>query len=201
MEDAPSNISWGRQLPNAVTEPDDLGQHLVVEDKVVGVLLERQALQDLPGECPVPGVVFRQLLTSNRFSNRVRNRLRGIYKAACHPPGRRFPESAMQGPYRTLHKRSLLKSLESTLACIDNRVNHDNDVRTEIQGRPVTALLVPAVPKFFLWMMVLIPMRRAISAVRSWLASSTTSITSSTISRGSRYRSSRAYPRCCRRAQ
>jgi len=29
-------------------------------------------------------------------------------------------------------------------------VNHDNDVRAQIQGRPVTALLVPAVPQVFL---------------------------------------------------
>ena len=29
-------------------------------------------------------------------------------------------------------------------------MDHDNDVRPEIQGRPVTALLVPAVPQVFL---------------------------------------------------
>jgi len=63
------------ELANAITEPDDLGQHLVVEDKVVGVLLERQAFQNIPGKGPVPGVVFRQLVTQQQVSNRVRNRL------------------------------------------------------------------------------------------------------------------------------
>jgi len=111
------------------------------------------------------------------------------------PAERRSQESAMQGPCRTLHMRSL-PHCGISLVCTDSRMDHDNE-SSQVPGRPVTALLVPAISQFFSWTMVLIPMRRAISTCV--VADVVDENHSSTISNGSRYRSSRAYSPRCRR--
>jgi hypothetical protein len=48
-------------LADPEREVHRLRQHLVVEHEIVGVLAERKRFQDLPGECPIAGVVIRKL--------------------------------------------------------------------------------------------------------------------------------------------
>ena len=48
-------------LGDRVPAPEDLREHLVVEDEVVGVLAQRQRLEQLPRERAVAGVILRQL--------------------------------------------------------------------------------------------------------------------------------------------
>ena len=49
-------------FPDVEIGVDDLRQHLVVEDEVVGVAHKCDFLQHLAGESAVAGVVFRQFL-------------------------------------------------------------------------------------------------------------------------------------------
>src|SRR5947207_4132832 len=47
-----------RQFPDVEPEPDRLRQHLVVEDEIVAVLLQRQRLEQPPREGAIAGVVL-----------------------------------------------------------------------------------------------------------------------------------------------
>jgi len=50
------------QFPDVVAEPGDLGEHLVVEDEVVGVLFLGEIFQYFAGKGPVAGLVLREFL-------------------------------------------------------------------------------------------------------------------------------------------
>ncbi len=76
MDEASSKYFVGTaHLTDTVPKPDDLGQHLVVKEKVVRILLQGQALQYLPGKGPVARVVFRELVAEQQILNKVRKRL------------------------------------------------------------------------------------------------------------------------------
>ena len=52
---------------DAETEHDGLGDHLIVEDEVVGIFEQRERLKQFPRECPEAGVVFRELYAKKEF--------------------------------------------------------------------------------------------------------------------------------------
>src|SRR6201999_3709845 len=54
-------LGGAAHFPDGEMIPKDLGQHLVVEDKVIGVGLQGQALEELAGEGAVAGVVLGEL--------------------------------------------------------------------------------------------------------------------------------------------
>ena len=52
-------FGWAGNFCNIVTGTPYLGEHLIVEHKIIGVRMVVDPLQHLPGKCPVSGVVFR----------------------------------------------------------------------------------------------------------------------------------------------
>ena len=48
-------------LADLEVEHDGLGDHLVVEDEIVGVFEQGEGLQQFPREGAIPGVILRQL--------------------------------------------------------------------------------------------------------------------------------------------
>src|SRR5947207_9166550 len=53
-------------LTDPKPEINGLDQHLVVENEIVRVVAKRQPLQDSPAPCPIPGMIFRELLTDHQ---------------------------------------------------------------------------------------------------------------------------------------
>ena len=51
-----------QDLGDLMAGHDDLREHLVIKDKVIGISLVVDLLQYLPGKGPVAGMVFRELL-------------------------------------------------------------------------------------------------------------------------------------------
>ena len=65
-------------LAHAEAEPEDLGEHLVVEDEVVGVLEQRKRFQHLAREGPVAGVVLGELRAEQEVLERGQEAVRDV---------------------------------------------------------------------------------------------------------------------------
>ena len=125
----------------------DLREHLVVEDEVVGVLEQRQRLEHLAREGAVAGVVLGELGPAQQVLERGEARgSRRTCRAACRPrsarpPRMREPSTTSKGPSAIMrdHRGDQLRRV------LVVRVEHHDDVRARPRAPPVAGLLVAAV--------------------------------------------------------
>jgi len=134
-------------LPDLEAEPESLCEHLVVEDEVVRVLLQRKCLQEPPGEGAVPGMVFRELVAKEQVLHEGEGAVRHVLPRRHPPLHRPSPEDA--GAKHAVevttrdHRRHGRKEARRVLVV---RVEHDHDVRASGQRLAVAGLLVAAIP-------------------------------------------------------
>ena len=86
MEEASLKYLAG-QVTSAMEKalPDDLGQHLVVEDKIVRVLIQGEGLQEPAGEGPVAGVILGQLGPQKDVLDQGQKRLATYFQMGMPP--------------------------------------------------------------------------------------------------------------------
>ena len=51
---------------NSKAKMNDLGQHLVIEDEIIGIFFQGEGFEDLPRESPIPGMVLGQLMAHQK---------------------------------------------------------------------------------------------------------------------------------------
>jgi hypothetical protein len=62
----PQNTSWGSHFADVETRIDDLREHFIVENEVVGVCIEVAGFQHVATESAVARVVFRELISNEQ---------------------------------------------------------------------------------------------------------------------------------------
>src|SRR5204863_7270918 len=89
-----------RDLADFRTQPNDLGEHLVVEHKIVGVLFNRDTLEQTSGKGAISGVIFRQLRADHKILDEGEEAVRDIF-----PPRHSAIERAAAQNARSEHAR------------------------------------------------------------------------------------------------
>ena len=130
-----------------MAEPQDLGQHLVIECKIIGVTFEGDLLQERSGERTIPGMVLGQLRPQQDVLHQREPAVREILpdrhaaaqRVSAQNPRPQDARIQVIGNHRD-HRRDQFRGV------LVVRMHHHDDIRAFFQRKCVTGLLICSVP-------------------------------------------------------
>src|SRR6266851_7228347 len=133
-------------LADVEPEPDGLHEHLIIENEVVGILLERQRLEKAARKGAIAGVVLRQFVPEQQIFDSRQDAVGNVFPDR-HPAGQRADAEDARAQHHVEmsagdHPRHGRHQPRRVLVV---GVDHHHDVRPAPQRLGVAGLLVPAV--------------------------------------------------------
>jgi hypothetical protein len=139
-------FGWAGDLCNVVTVEKDLGEHLVVEDEIVGISVVVDVFEHFAGKGPVTGMVFGEFGADENVLTQRQDAVKDVFI----PWHSAFQRPATKDPGTKYHRieiecNEVRHGVDQPWGILIIRMKHDHDIGIHFEGFVVARFLVSAI--------------------------------------------------------